>query len=85
MVQTVNWWLAEYSRTGNDLKIKFVSNTKRKIALGDLLSFDWRYKSKIENNTAQKSIDVLSRKEKTCEKLNFSPVIKITSNAIPKY
>ena len=42
-------------------------------------------KSKIENNTAQKSIDVLSRKEKTCEKLNFSPVIKITSNAIPKY
>ena len=29
---------SEYSRTGNDLKI-FVSNTKRKISSGDILSF----------------------------------------------
>ena len=30
---------SEYSRTGNDLKIKFLSNTKRMIAPGDILSF----------------------------------------------
>ena len=30
---------SEYSRTGNDLKIEFVSNTKRKISPGDILSF----------------------------------------------
>ena len=34
---------------------------------------------------AHKSIDVSPRKEKTCEKWNFSPVINMTSDAIPKY
>ena len=35
--------------------------------------------------TAHKSNDVLTRKEKTHEKWNFSPAINMISNAIPKY
>ena len=69
------------------MKIKHVSNTQRMIALADILgwfSLD-ATKPKIKNITAYKSIGGLPRKEKTCEKWFFSPVINIPSNAIPKY
>ena len=42
-------------------------------------------KSKIKNITVYKSIAFLPRKEKTCEKWNFSLVVNMTSNDISKY
>ena len=39
MIRDVQAVKNEYSRTGNDLKIKFLSNSKRMIAPGDILSF----------------------------------------------
>ena len=38
MIRDVQAVKNEYSRTGNDLKIKFLSNSKRMIAPGDILS-----------------------------------------------
>ena len=70
------------------MKIKLVFNTltlnvRQRRAIS-LVSLD-AIKSKIKNIIAHKSINVLPREEKTCEKWNFSPVINMTSNAIPNY
>ena len=63
---------SEYSRTGNDLKIKFLSNTKRMIAPGDILSFRLTLQNpKIKNIMAYKSNDVLTRKEKNAWKMKL--------------
>ena len=70
------------------MKIELVFNTltlnvrlRREISLVSLDAI----KSKIKNIIAYNSIDVLPRKEKTCEKWNFSLVVNMTSNDISKY